>query len=359
MGLTEPLNPVMDNNQLPGDAPREESVPACANCGSAQVVPGYPTALCHDCRQAFMQYRFPLGIKIFAGAVAALVLFALFTFPKNLKLGVHYEKAKKARQTRHYKVAQQEYTIVSQQIKDNEEAEAYLMLSAFHNEDFETFYKQAEKLKGKQINNDLVIQLNNALDRAAEYFPEDSLSMLMEQYKDTEGGIPDTVFNRYLCCDIDKKIVGLCSYASSQFDKERFVACDSLLHRILEMDPEYTPALRMLASSKRQQGAWKESLKACDELLGINRDDAYAVSSKSRTYLKQGNYKDGLTFALKSMEMDKTFPYGMATLALAYHLNKQTAKRDELIRTAKASKDSTVMSYMQYTIDVMEQKEKF
>ena len=117
--------------------------------------------------------------------------------------------------------------------------------------------------------------------------------------------------------------------------------------------------LRLLASSLREEGKWDESIKACDKILQVNNDEAYAIASKARVFLKQKKDKMALDLALESVEKDKSDPFNTATLALAYHFNNQPEKRDAIIKEAKAHIDSTQAYYMQYAIDVIEQKEKF
>jgi hypothetical protein len=93
--------------------------------------------------------------------------------------------------------------------------------------------------------------------------------------------------------------------------------------------------------------------------MQINKDVPYAYAVKARIYLKQKKDALGLELATKSVALDKTDPYSNATLALAYHFNNMQAKRDTLIQQVKASKDSSMIEYMQYAMDVIEQKEKF
>jgi len=84
----------------------------------------------------------------------------------------------------------------------------------------------------------------------------------------------------------------------------------------------------------------------------------YPYAIKARIFLKQKKGAQALELAAKSVAIDQNDAYSNATLALAYHFNNMPAKRDALIKQVKASKDSSMIDYMQYAIDIIEQKRK-
>ena len=348
----------MEENVLPEPSHENESN-GCVNCGNNNIVEGYPTRLCSNCRQLFIKFPIPLWTKVFASAVGLVLLFGLFTFPKNLSLGMHLEKGKQYEHSKQYRSAQSEFLKVIESVPNNVDAKGHLMIAAFYNLDFGTFAKMGFQLQKVSFeDNSLLDRLNDLTGRFNEYVPDDTLENVLNEYDTVKGGVPESVYQTYLSKH-PENIYCLMLYAGVIYDKENFAACDSLLHMILIKDDEYIPALRLLASSLREEGKWDESIKACDKILQVNNDEAYAIASKARVFLKQKKDKMALDLALESVEKDKSDPFNTATLALAYHFNNQPEKRDAIIKEAKAHIDSTQAYYMQYAIDVIEQKEKF
>src|ERR1700691_4020247 len=123
----------------------EPSSQACAQCGRPAMEEDHPTALCADCRQQFIRTPIPLWIGLFAACIVLILLFSLFTLPHNIVLGVALERGKKAEKDKKYLTAERELKKFTGKVPDNTEGNAYLMIAAFYNEDFETFKAQFEK----------------------------------------------------------------------------------------------------------------------------------------------------------------------------------------------------------------------
>lgn len=188
--------------------------------------------------------------------------------------------------------------------------------------------------------------------------PDDSLEIWVKQNGGTFDSISDTAFHQYLVKH-PRNVFGLLQYAGKLYDQANWTAADSIAQLVLGIDTENFMALRLLANSKKEQGLLDESIKYCDRILQINRDVAYAYAIKARVFLKQKKDALALELATKSVDIDKMDAYSNATLALAYHFNNMPAKRDALIKQVKSGKDSSMIDYMQYAIDIIEQKEKF
>lgn len=345
----------MDETQLTEHSGSGEST-GCVNCGNNNVVEGFPTRLCADCRQLFIKYPIPLPIKLFALGVGLILVFALFSFPKNLSLGIHLEKGKKFEQEKKYISAQREFASVLKTVPGNQEANAHLMIAAFNNMDFETFITAQEKLAGTNFDDEgLLGRLNVLVEAAYDYFPDTALTnmiMEVEQHGDT---ITDTLYLAYLK-KYPRNIYGLFSYAGALFSKDH-ARCDSLLKLLLDIDVSYVPALRMLAGLQREQEKWDESIKTCNRILQINKEAGYAYAAMARTYLKQHKNDLGLKMALQGVETDNSDPYNLSTLAIAWHYNTQSSKRDAVLNELKARNDSASLGYRQFALDVIQQKE--
>lgn len=345
----------MEETQLPGQPEKS----GCANCGSEHIVEGYPTALCAGCRELFIKYPVPLSIKIFAGAILILLLSSMFSFPKHLTLGLHLEKGKQYEKNHEYKAAQREFELVAQQLPRNVEANGYLLIAAFYNQDFQTCYKASERLDNINIeDNELYQKMSAVTARAGDYYADDSLAVFLQTMGDSSGHIPDTAFRTWLTSH-PHNVYAMLSYASNLYDEANYTVCDSVLKDILKFDAEYTPALRLLASSQREQQLYDEAILTSNKILIINKDAGYAYAIKARIYLKQQKDALALEQALKAVEKDKSDPYNSATLALAYHFNNQPGKRDAVIKEAQALNDSSATRHIQYALDVINKKENF
>src|ERR1700750_2002622 len=102
-------NPVAENAN-------GEVINGCMSCGNPEILADYPTPLCQDCRTRFVRFPIPMWIKIFAGAIVIVLLFSLFTLAKNISLGMHLERGKKAEKEKKYLTAQQNFEEVVNQV---------------------------------------------------------------------------------------------------------------------------------------------------------------------------------------------------------------------------------------------------
>lgn len=331
----------------------------CVHCDNPQIVEGYPTHLCHECRRKFTRYPIPLWIKIFAGSVLITIFFTLFTFPENLSVAVHLERGRDAERQNRFLTAKKEFLQVLQRQPNNVEAKGYLMLASFYNEDYDGFFKYSEELQGSDFGNkELLARLNDATGQFPHYYPDHDLAELMENTDSATLTMPDTTLANFLIGH-PENVYGLYTYASQLYDVENYKACDSVLEKLLQTDIVYQPALRLMANSKRQSGDYEGSLEYCRRIIEINRESAYVYANIARTFLKQKKDKEGLEMAQKSIALNDTLPYNIATLALAYHFNKERVKRDLLINQMKKKSNPSSAVYYDYVIDVINQKESF
>jgi hypothetical protein len=328
----------------------------CASCGSSFVEHGYPTPLCSDCRQQFIRYPIPNWIKAFGGAVALVLIFALINLPTQLSLGVHLERGKKAVDEHRFVTAQKELQAFTSKVPESEEGLANLLIASYYNQDFTMFDSIADKLDGRTVeDNTLFGRAQGLIDYSAHYYAADTLATaFMEKYNDYDS-IPDTAFANFVSTHDDFWMRYV--YSSRLFDKEQYVACDSMLRALLREDPEYRPALRLMATAKRIQDSLELSIKFCNRMLSLNKEDVEAMCLKARTLIKQSKYKEAMDMINKAFAQEKDYGYAKATLALAYHFSKQDAQRDKVIQDMQ--KDSVAATYLDYIQDVVAGKEKF
>jgi len=344
--------------ETPVTPPAEtQPAPGCTNCGNLAVLHGYPTALCSECRDHFTRFPVPKWLWLFAGAIGIIVLFSLFTLPKNISVGVALEKGIKAEKQHRYLTAQKEFEKVVQKEPAYMEGNGHLMIAAFYNGDFSTMANAFKQIQGKEIDDhDFYAQLNDIVTKATSYFRGDSLKEVSAPYDSTGMATPDTVLWRYIRRhEEDTYAKGLLSY--TLFNEKQYNASDSLLKKLLETDAGNVLALRIGASLHREINDYPTSLAYCDRMLAINQEDTYAMASKARTYFKMKNDKEGFRLTLKALDIASKDGYAIATLALGYHLTGDTKKRDELMNRYR--NDSSVQESMGYVRDVISKKEFF
>jgi tetratricopeptide (TPR) repeat protein len=266
------------------------------------------------------------------------------------------EKGIKAEKEKKFLSAQHFFENAIRNVPGNTEARAHLLIAAFHNNDLSTLANMADTLSGKPIDDDNLLQEVQALmDKAANYFPSDSFISLEKKYG-TADSIPDSAFANFIK-EHGEEIFPRVLYASALYDRKAYIAADTVLKEILETDNENINAQGMMSSLKRLEDKPTESLKYCDQLLNINRESTYGLSTKARTLLKMKKNKEGLKLAKESFELDSTDLYSKATLALAYHFNNLIKERDELVNKTMASKDPAVATYFQFVLDVISNKD--
>lgn len=348
----------MENTPVPA-TPADQPTKACANCGNPQIVAGYNTPLCHDCRQAFIKYPIPLWIKLFAGGIGLIVLFALYTFPKDISTGLHLERGLKAEKQKRFVTAESEYNKVLAKAPGDKEAIAHLMFVAFYNMDYEIFTSNSKKLEGKSIDDDKYMeQLNHMAFLTYEYGNSEEFSVIFKKYGEIMDSIPDTAFVSYLK-QKPTDVAALYTYANRLYTKNAFSSCDSITSLILEHDNEYQPALLMKCAANREMSNWDSAISCCDRLLAINKEASYALAAKARVLLKEKKDKEALQEAQEAVAVNKDDMYCQATLAVAYHFNNQLDKRDAIVKQVNQSKDTLGIIEMQFAVDIISGAKKF
>lgn len=343
----------------------ETFVPAgrdCANCGQSALPGDHPTPLCADCRAQFLRYPIPHWIRAFAGAVIILVVYSLFTFPKDLSAGIALEKGKKAEKEKKYITAQREMEKVLEKIPRNVEARGHLVIDAFYNQDYETMGTQLENVRYSNFDDhDLVGQIEYVISKASPFFPDstDPFITFKIGHEDMER-IPDTAWVNYMRKH-PRDIIALATYGDLLFKENEFDQCDSCMRELLTMDKEFVPALRTLSSIKRQQHKLDSALYYNDQLLSINKELPDGLASKARTLLMQKKDRQALAIAEEACRLGKDDVYSQVTLIMAYHFNNRMQDRDALVKkvTAAVAADSSYQETFQYAMDVITNKEKF
>ncbi|MGB8193015.1 MAG: hypothetical protein WCF67_13890 [Chitinophagaceae bacterium] len=342
--------------EQPSEQEQTDIISGCANCGSSFVEPDRPTKLCTDCRNNFIRYPIPLWIKGFGIGIGLVVVFSLFSLPKQLSLGVHLERGKKAIAERKFVTAERELKAFTQKVPDSKEALANLLIASFHNLHSDVLSETLDKLQGEEIDDAALLErANDVIAKLEKYVPGDSANALISRYNNADL-VPDTAYFNVLRQQ-DDDLWTAAKLSSDLFDDGKYKLCDSILQRVIKKDEAYWPALRLLSSLKRQQDSMERSLHYCNVMLGINHEDTYAMASKARTLLRQKKDKEAMNLIHQAIALDGKDGYTQATLALAYHVNNKIKERDQLM--SELRKDLLSSVYLEYVTDVIQGKEKF
>lgn len=337
----------------------ETATGTCVNCEARAAVPGHSTNLCGECRKLFIRFPIPLWIKLFAGGVCLVILFSLFTFPDNLSVAIHLSRGKKAADNNRYVTARKELEKVIIKYPHHVEARGYLMLAAYYNRDYDAFVNYEKELEGVEIANErLWNRIIDAQESINAYYADDSMRLLQKLYDSVNLSLPDSVVAQFIQRN-PNNYSALFTYANILYDGQKYAACESVLIQLLEKDDTHIPTLQLMAHAKRQVRDYNAAIKYCERVLEINKESAYTYSIMARTYLQQRRDKEGFDMAVKAIGLDEKHQYVRATLALAFHFTHQNERRDELLKEAKASKDTLTRFYFDYVNDVINNKEQF
>lgn len=341
----------MDQNLSP--EPKTRMV--CASCASPNVLEEYPVKLCADCREKYIKFPIPLWVKLFGAGVAIVLIISLIWLPGNFGAAIALSKAEKAERNKNYLTEEQELQKALKKAPNSIDILAHLAIASFYNMDMRTTGQALDKLEGKKMDNiQLVNQVNGVMQDLKSYYPSSAFDTAFSQYK--KATIPDTALIRFIRLHPDDTYARY-SLALLYVDQEKYGKIDTMLSQILAMEPAFIPAIQLKGMVKRDLNQLDSSLYYCDAVLSINHQSLYGMSSKARTILKSGRLAEGFKLAQEVSNLDKDNGYNIATLAIAYHLNKDFSKRDELVH--RADKDSSLAVYMKYVKDIISGKVVF
>ncbi|WP_158825879.1 tetratricopeptide repeat protein [Mucilaginibacter lacusdianchii] len=329
----------------------------CLKCGSTQILEGYANPLCADCRTALIKYRVPAGIKLFAAGILGLLVLALALSANDFKLAFALARAEKAETAKKHLTAQRELEKVQSAVPNNTEVAARLMIAAFYNGDLNTYGQLLDKMTGKNLDNEYLLkQVNDLTNEVEAYYPSQAFTKAMAPYEKSPNGVPDSTYRNFIIRQ-PGDVYARVAYASECVDKENNARADSILKDALAISPTHITALLLRSITLRELNQLDASIRACDGVLAQNKELVMALSSKSRTLLKKGEHNVGLNLALQAEALDTNSPYNKATLAIAYHLNKNFKSRDAILKMSES--DSTLVPGMAYAKDVISGKIKF
>ncbi|MFD0794328.1 tetratricopeptide repeat protein [Mucilaginibacter litoreus] len=335
--------------------PQSSDVPevlSCKNCNDLDVVHGYPILLCANCRNKFINYPIPLWVRLFGAGICLILVISLIWLPANFTAAIAISRAEKAEKNKDYITEQHELEKAFKTAPNSSDVLEHLMIASFYNDDFETLSDASAKLGNRPIEDSVMLnKLNYIITQSRLYAPSDTFNIVFKNYAAKK--IPDSTLARYVKHN-PFDIYASYLLASTYDETKQYELADPLLSHILDIDSEYIPAIYYKTKVKRALNQIDSSLFYCNRILQLNHQSVYGLAAKARTLLKTGNLQEGLKLAQQSHDLNKNDGYGTATLAIAYHLNKNFKKRDFILQTA--AKDSLTTYYIIFAKDVISNK---
>ncbi|HTK20058.1 MAG TPA: hypothetical protein VL442_11110 [Mucilaginibacter sp.] len=283
------------------------------------------------------------------------MLISIFWLPKNLEAAVALARAERAENQHNYISEQAELEKAKKIVPSSIDVQAHLLIASFYNSDFKTLGETANFLENKKVEDSALFnRASYVMSQTTSYVPSEAFTKHFFSYKNSI--IPDSAYEHYLK-DSPGDIYALNSLASSYTKQEKYKAADSVFTRTLAVQSSFLPAMEYKTMIKRELNQLDSSLYYCNKVLAVNHQNILVISSKARTLLKMGKNSEGLNLAMDANKLDKTNPYNLATMAIAYHFNKEYKKRDALIKLAQ--NDSVSKETMSYAKDIISGKVKF
>ncbi len=119
--------------------------------------------MCSSCRTILAKRRIPIKIKLFFCFIVLIFIIAATRFPASLEAGVAYKRARISEKKGNYLSATIEYQIVNEIFPESTTVLGRLAITAYKSENFEIFLDAVSKLEGREIPNDVYIELEKIL----------------------------------------------------------------------------------------------------------------------------------------------------------------------------------------------------
>ncbi|WP_423737345.1 tetratricopeptide repeat protein [Chitinophaga caseinilytica] len=317
------------------EAPPATSV-TCSHCGSPHVEHGHASALCPECRQAFINYPIPRWLWIFAGVVAMVLVINLLKLPASIKLAGHLIRAERAVDEHNFLTAQHEADSVLTAFPEHFEAHCYHLIASAYNFDYDAYDRSISFLGEKTyIKEGLVVSCNAATDYLNRHFCEDTL--LLAQL-DLVTAQPPREQLRFIDSLAGSKqthaVLAYCGARIGSFllEHEQLPESRAILEKTLDANPDHYFASIDYATVLRKMNELEKADSVCDILLERNHQDSYAMSAKSRVVLRKKQLPAAEELAMEAVRLDPLSSHALASLALVLEAKGQKADSRQLLQ---------------------------
>lgn len=140
----------------------------CSCCKENISEKGYSVDLCTNCRKNLAMRPFPLWIKLAAGAVGMIFLYACVVgIGPSLNARIAYEKGLKAEASQNYTLAISEYKKAQQRYPNSIRILTRLAVVDYKNHDDMESSAIIKKIQGHKVNKETANELNRVIDQLA------------------------------------------------------------------------------------------------------------------------------------------------------------------------------------------------
>lgn len=326
-----------DNNELTG----------CKNCNNPNIESGYRIDLCSECRDKLSNRAIPKEIKVFFGIIILIMIVAIAKFPNSIKAAIEFERGVKAEEDRKYITAMNEYRKVLNKYPDSTLPIAKLTIAMYKNGRFEETIKMMDKLYGKEMDNEIILELNFIMgDITSIYYPNEELVKIMNEYS---GDYKSEKLLESLKIYVDENqddVGGKYYLANTLFEFGEYKEAEKLLIDAIKIKHNSYFSKLLLIAVYREQKQYEKALEYCNKLLDLNRENQYVYVAMSRIELKRYNDKLALDLAKKAYKLDENDTYAASNLSLVYHYNDMIQERDEMLKFVKNKNDEREIDFL-------------
>ncbi len=331
-----PEEPLPRDELLPQDEQQENT---CKKCGSLAIEPGYMLPLCSACRTELARRPIPARMKVFFVLIAAVLFFALLSFPKSLTAAIHLERGARAEASKHYLTALREYQAAAKTYGGSTAILTRLFVTYYRNWKVQEAIATLQKIAGRKVSESVATEIGGLAGRIGKLFANvDDLDRLLTKYKQDKSAAFITELREYVA----KKPTDVlwASYLASQlYEREEYDEAERVMVAAMKENGDYDPGHILLAGVHREQGDFASAVACCDNALRHNAENASAFAALARIELKRKRDKEGLALAEKAYALDPDEAFGLSALALAYHYNGRLAERDKFLYQYRQHKD--------------------
>jgi tetratricopeptide (TPR) repeat protein len=347
MSDVQPYAADAQHDQLTSDV---SSPSLCVSCKAKPALEGYPTALCADCREHFIRFPIPLYIRLFGAAVLLIVLIACFFLPRQLRMGAHLARGKRAEAEHRYLTAYKEYKLAEKDLPHNLELQAHLFIASVYAGYYDESGKYGKLISNRQVeDNELADKTNTAIQVFGYSVVTDQYKNLKDQY---QGQIPDTALARAHAQYPEDYAVAY-QYAGNLYAENKYAQSAQVLNEVIQKAPLDQDAIVLASAVAVERKMPDSAVYYCDELLNINRENIYALSSKARNLLRLGHINEAADPADSCVKFDDSSAYSMGTMALLYHFQNNDAKAKPLIQKLEQDHNPEDTSRVNYVVGVI------
>ncbi len=327
----------------------------CIACGSPYITNGN-MSLCAECREHYINFPIPNKIKIAAAVIILIVIFSLITFPTQINSVASLLKAKKAIEQKEFVTADKHLTKYLSKYPEHTEANAYMLISSYYNNDIEKLSKTYQILLDKKIEDeDLFKQLDTVMQLAIINFESDSLISYVKKM-DSTISIKNKLISYLHVNPTDLSA----SYflANAYLSDKDYLGAERLFDSLHHEYPNSIEFLDGLVSVKRLLKKNDEALHLCNQALLINKQFVSIIAQKARTLIAMNKDAASLLLSQKAVALKPKDTYALTTLAIAYHYNNNTNERNKIMSSLKGNMTAQDSFYVNMAKDIFSGKDK-